>query len=240
MQSLLLNDVPRAAQAVGYPRSSPSARSMLVVQLAADLAPVAGADRCCGRVPGRAASCSSLRWARRGVLSGIAITRRARTKAPARASASTPGSRPRWRRARSPQFLDEYRCEPSARPRGSSCGSRAIMRRRASWRPSARRWPRRCCCSSASGCLHLPFPVLIASLVLFARMSAPGAAAPAIARSICGLCARFCGDRAAARHARAPDGRTASPASRSIGSELGSTQSRFEHQPGPRPAPRFR
>ena len=87
------------------------------------------------------------------------------------------------------------------------CASPAILPRRASWPPSERRSPPRCSCSSASACFTCRSPILIASLVLFARMVGPAQLLQHSAQYVAAYRAVVRGGRAAARASSRPAGR---------------------------------
>ena len=205
---------------------------MLAVQLALTAASVADADRCrrwrCWSLGGLL----SVRWARRGVLErdrdqrdggrqhqlGLPAPRRAQGRA---------GARQPWR-----AFLDEYRRSLDARRGADRPFHARLIRHRGSWPPSARRSPPRVLLFVGVRLLALPFPVLIASLVLFARMSAPAQqlqlAAQNIGRAVRRRSRRSSGGSAGSSRCRS----RRSPREPLEWNELGSTDAGFEHEPG--------
>ena len=170
MQSLLLNDVPRASQAIGHLQHLGIACVMLLVQLS--LAAILSV-----RLTGvallimLAGSLLSVRWTRRGVHSGLALVQSSEmsTGSGFRLHA---GLKAALAQGTVPQFLAEY---------GSSLEiSRRELVRYARDVSAARTLTFFGSAVAAAlllfvgvRVLALPFPVLAASLVLFARMAGP-------------------------------------------------------------------
>lgn len=170
MQSLLLNDVPRAAQATSYIQQIAIGATMLIVQLTLTLllSPALTLVAVAFLVAG---AIISLRYTRRGVRSGMAISG-AMAESAGSGFRLHAGLKAALAQGTVPAFLDEYR---------STLGN------------AATRFTRFARDYSFAGqlaafgaalvaavllavgvqVLALPFPVLIASLVLFARMSGP-------------------------------------------------------------------
>ncbi|MBW0008459.1 MAG: ABC transporter ATP-binding protein [Sphingomonas sp.] len=170
MQSLLLSDVPRASEAIRYVQNMAAGGAMLAVAvgitilLSAKLTLVALAFLA-------AAALLSLRTARRGAKSGFAISE-AMDAAAGSGHRLHAGLKAALAQGTVGAFLDEYRSSLQRTAAESSGFVRQYS--------SARYW-------SAAGMaiaaavlllvgvrvLALPFPILVTSLVLFARMSAP-------------------------------------------------------------------
>ena len=170
MQSLLLNDVPRAAEAIHYVQDMAAGATMLAVAimitflLSAKLTLVALAFLA-------VASLASSRLARRGVRSGFAINE-ATEAAAGSGHRLHAGLKTALAQGTVPAFLEEYR---SSLKRSATQISRFTQDY-----SSARHWAAAGMAIAAAvlllvgvRILALPFPVLITSLVLFARMSAP-------------------------------------------------------------------
>jgi ATP-binding cassette subfamily C protein len=173
MQSLLLNDVPRAGTAVSYVQQLLIAAVMLIVQLAvaAVLSPALTAVALAIIVVGFLLSAA---WTRRGVRSGMALVERAEesTSSGFRMHA---GLKAALAQGTVAQFLSEY---------GTSLGAaKAETVRFVGDLARARSLGFLGSAIAAAlllfigvRVLALPLPVLIAVLVLFARMSAPAQA----------------------------------------------------------------
>ena len=181
MQSLLLSNVPRAGQAVNYAQAFVVAAVMLAVQLilTAILSPVLTAIAVVVMAFGAALS---MRQVRRSVKRGVSISEStgASTSSGFRLHA---GLKAALAQGTVPQFLDEYRAslmrladrlvdfvrDFSAARQGAAFGAAlaaAVL------------------LFVGVRVLDLPFPVLIASLVLFARMSAPAQALQQAAQQV--------------------------------------------------------
>jgi ATP-binding cassette subfamily C protein len=170
MQALLLSDVPRAAQASAYMQSIALAATMLLVQLglALFLSPALTAIALVFLLAGFAAL---VRVTARGVRSGFAISQ-AMEQSAASGFRVQAGLKAALAQGTVPSFVEEYR---------SSLGREADR-----FTDFARdfTFSRQLAAFGAAvvaavlllvgvRLLHLPFPVLITSLILFARMSAP-------------------------------------------------------------------
>ena len=170
MQSLLLNDVPRAAQATSYMQQIAIAATMLIVQLTLTflLSPaltlVAVAFLATGAV-------ISLRYTRRGVRSGMAISG-AMEESAGSGFRLHAGLKAALAQGTVPAFLDEYRSTL-----GNAATQFTRFARDYSFAGQLAAFGAALVAAVllAVGVrvLALPFPVLIASLVLFARMSGP-------------------------------------------------------------------
>ena len=170
MQSLLLSDVPRAAQASAYVQSIALAATMLLVQLglAFFLSPALTAIALVFLLAGYLAS---MRITARGVRSGVAISQ-AMEQSAASGFRVHAGLKAALAQGTAASFVEEYR---------SSLGREADR-----FTDFARDYSlsRQLAAFGAAvvaavlllvgvRLLHLPFPVLITSLILFARMSMP-------------------------------------------------------------------
>ena len=170
MQSLLLNDVPRAADATASMQQIAVGATMLAVQLALTfiLSPLLSLVAIAFLIAG---SLVSLRFTRRGVVSGLAITD-AMDESAGSGFRLHAGLKAALAQGTVPAFLDEYH---------STLGKTATQFTR-----FARDYSLAGQLASLGAAivaavlllvglrvLALPFPVLIASLVLFARMSGP-------------------------------------------------------------------
>ena len=191
MQALLLTDVPRSAAAVGHAQLFATALVLLAVQLLLTLLLSPALAAIAAGNPRSSAMVLAVRFTRRSVASGIALTERSeestgtRLPAPRRAqSRACPGhgrpvprrisNQPRERsRTRSIRFAGDLASARQAR--GLRCGGR----RRAD--PVRRRPPARICRS----------PMLVPSLVLFARMVAPAQTLQHIAQYVAAYSAAF-------------------------------------------------
>lgn len=170
MQSLLLNDVPRAGQAVSFLQQGAVASAMLLVQLVltAWLAPILTILAVAFLLLGGLASVG---WTRRGVRSGLAIVRtmRASTSSGFRLHA---GLKAALAQGTVGSFLDEYRTTL-----GGSVDQLVLNTRDYS---VARQMAALGSAVVAAVLLFvgirllaMPFAVLVTSLILFARMSGP-------------------------------------------------------------------
>lgn len=170
MQSLLLNDVPRAGQAIGHVQHFAVACVMLLVQLV--LAAVLSLE-----LTGIAltimfvGSLLSVGWTRRGVRSGIRLVESAEGSTSSGFRLHS-GLKAALAQGTVPQFLAEYASSLEATKQDVVRFARDI---------SAARTLTFFGSAVAAALLlfvgvrllALPFPVLVASLVLFARMAAP-------------------------------------------------------------------
>jgi len=170
MQSLLLNDVPRCSVAIGYVQQFLIAAAMLAVQLTltAILSPALTALALLLLAAG---GLVSLRVMRRGVVSGMAIS------ATAEDSASSgfrlhAGLKAALAQATVGPFLDEYQASLA---RGKDQVVQFVRDASAAGQLAAFGAAVAAAVLLFAGVriLALPFPVLITSLILFARMSAP-------------------------------------------------------------------
>ena len=173
MQSLLLNDVPRAGSAVSYVQQLVIAVVMLIVQLAlaAILSPVLTGLALTILIIGFAVSAG---WTRRGVRSGIALVERAEdsTSSGFRLHA---GLKAALAQGTVAQFLSEYRLSLNAAQHESVRFVEDLARARSlGFLGSA--VAAALLLFVGVRVLALPFPVLIAVLVVFARMSGPAQA----------------------------------------------------------------
>ena len=170
MQSLLLNDVPRAGTAVSYLQQLLIAAVMLIVQLAlaAILSPALTAAAASIIVVGFLLSAA---WTRRGVRSGMALVERAEesTSSGFRMHA---GLKAALAQGTVAQFLSEYSSSLGA---GKEETVRFVsdLARARSFGFFGSAIAAALLLFIGVRVLALPLPVLIAVLVLFARMSAP-------------------------------------------------------------------
>ena len=230
MQSLLLNDVPRSALAVHYAQQFAIAAVMLAVQLTLTAISVADADRSSRWWCWSLGGLLSVRWTRRGVMSGIAIsaTTEDSTSSGFRLHA---GLKAALAQGTVAPFLDEYRRTLDA-ARGADRPFHArLFGDRSSSPPSARRSPPRVLLFVGVRMLALPFPVLIASLVLFARMSAPAQQLQTGGAELAGAAPSFAAIERSARQARAAASRRDRAASRSTGKCWSSADARLSTSP---------
>ena len=170
MQSLLLSDVPRAGQAAAYLQNVAVAATMLIVQLALTfiLSPgltiVALAFLASGTLV-------SLRLIRRGVRSGLEISETTEVSAGSGFRLHA-GLKAALAQGTVGAFLAEYRTSLAA-----AAGQFARFARDYS---TSRQWAAFGAALAATVLLYigvrllaLPFPILVTSLILFARMSGP-------------------------------------------------------------------
>jgi ATP-binding cassette subfamily C protein len=228
MQSLLLNDVPRAALAVAYVQQFAIYAVMLAVQLSltAILSPVLTALAIAILL---AAALLSVGWMRRGVMSGMAISQTSaesassgfRLHAGLKAALAQGTVRP---------FLDEYETTLAA-----ATGQILTFTRDYS---AARQLAALGAAIAAAlllfvgvRLLDLPFPVLIASLVLFARMSGPAQGLQQTAQQVAAYAPSFAAIEKQLGKLDLPSPPESSR-KRLDWSELRLDDIRFEHQPG--------
>ena len=228
MQALLLGDVPRAGMAITYLQGALIAATMLAVQLAlsAILSPALTAIALAVLAIG---ALSSLYWTRRGVVSGMAISETAEESASSGFRLHA-GLKAALAQGTVSPFLDEYR-----RSLGRAAAQLVAFNRDYS---SARQLASLGAALAAAlllfagiRILALPFPVLIASLTLFARMTGP---AQSLQQSVHNMAAYAPSFGAIVRRLGPLDseGRTQALAPRLDWSELTVGRASFEHQPG--------
>ncbi|MFL6721658.1 MAG: ATP-binding cassette domain-containing protein [Sphingomonas sp.] len=170
MQSLLLNDVPRASDAIGFVQQMAVGATMLGVQLALTfflspaLTMVAVAFLGIG-------SLISLRFTRRGVRSGLAIADAMEDSADSGFRLHA-GLKAALAQGTVPAFLAEYRSTLSSAVGHFTRFARdyAVAQQAAAFGAAM---AAAVLLFVGVRLLALPFPILIASLVLFARMSGP-------------------------------------------------------------------
>lgn len=170
MQALLLTDISRAAVAVAFAQSLAVSAVMLTVQLlltlllSPSLALIAVAILVLG-------SGAAVRWTRRGVASGIALAERSEesTESGFRLHA---GLKAALAQGSVPQFLSEYAVTLN-RARDETVRFARDLNRTRQWAAFAAAIAAALLLFVGVRLLALPFPVLIASLALFARMAAP-------------------------------------------------------------------
>ena len=170
MQSLLLSDVPRAAQAVAYFQNVAVGFSMLAVQLLLTL--ILSPALTLVAVAFLAVGCLlSLGVARRGVASGRGITDAIEESAGSGFRLHA-GLKAALAQGTVAPFIDEYRSSL-----GRTAGQYTAFARDYA---SARQWAAFGAALAAAllllvgvRVLALPFPILVAALILFARMSGP-------------------------------------------------------------------
>ena len=188
MQALLLTDVPRSATAVGQAQLLATALVMLAVQLALTLllSPVLAAIALAVLATGFLVS---LRWTRRGMRSGIALVERSE-ESTASGFRLHAGLKAALAQGSSAQFLAEY---------AATLGhAKDEMVRFAGDIASARQLAAFGAALAAAlilfvgvRLLDLPFPVLVTSLVLFARMVAPAQQIQHAAQYVAGYAPSF-------------------------------------------------
>jgi ATP-binding cassette subfamily C protein len=170
MQSLLLNDVPRAAQATSYMQQIAVGATMLLVQLMLTflLSPVLTLVAIAFLAAG---SLISLRYTRRGVRSGLAISGTMEESAGSGFRLHA-GLKAALAQGTVPAFLGEYRSTL-----GNAAAQFTRFARDYSFAGQLAAFGAAVVAAVllllGARVLALPFPVLIASLVLFARMSGP-------------------------------------------------------------------
>jgi ATP-binding cassette subfamily C protein len=188
MQSLLLNDVPRSALAINYAQQFAISLVMLVVQLAltAVLSPSLTLVAVAVLVAG---GLGAVRWMRRGVMSGIAIHETATESADSGFRLHA-GLKAALAQGTIEPFLAEY---------GRTLTAAASQMVKFTRDYSAAQQLAAVGAALAAALLlfvgvrilHLPFPVLLASLVLFARMSGPAQRLQQAAQNIAALAPSF-------------------------------------------------
>ncbi|HKP34242.1 MAG TPA: hypothetical protein VJT70_05620, partial [Sphingomicrobium sp.] len=170
MQSLLLTDVPRAAQASAYVQSIALAATMLLVQLglAFFLSPALTAIALAFLVAGLLAS---MRVTARGVRSGFAISE-AMEQSAASGFRVHAGLKAALAQGTVPAFIEEYRASLGRAADRFTDFARdySFSRQLAAFGAAV---VAAVLLLVGVRLLHLPFPVLITSLILFARMSGP-------------------------------------------------------------------
>jgi ATP-binding cassette subfamily C protein len=228
LQSLLLNDVPRAGLAIAFFQQAAIAAIMLAVQLllAAILSPALTALAFALLVVGAALS---VRWLRRGVVSGMAISETAKDSATSGFRLHA-GLKAALAQGTVTPFLDEYRL---------SLNRATAQLVRYTRDSSAARHLAALGAAVAAAflllvgirVLALPLPVLITSLVLFARTAAPAQQLQGSAQSLAAYAPSFAA--IVARLGRLdnppPADRRAEPLD---WQELRADALRFAHRPG--------
>jgi ATP-binding cassette subfamily C protein len=228
MQSLLLNDVPRAGQAIGHLQHLGIACVMLLVQLtlaailSVKLTGVAVLIMLAG-------SLLSVRWTRRGVRSGLALVQSAEESTGSGFRLHV-GLKAALAQGTVPQFLAEYRSGlDSTRQELVRFGRDVSAARTLTFLGSA--VAAALLLFVGVRVLALPFPVLVTTLVLFARMAGP---AQMLQQSAQGLAAY--GQSFAAVERRLGKLRPAVQAEQSREpldwTKLTLEQARYEHRPG--------
>jgi ATP-binding cassette subfamily C protein len=170
MQSLLLNDVPRAAQAASHVQEMSVGATMLMVQLTLTfiLSPMLTIVAVAFLA---AAYVATLRLARRGVSSGIVISE-AMDESAGSGFRLHAGLKAALAQGTVAAFVAEYRSTLNRAARQFTRFARDYS--------SSRQWSAFGAAVAAAALLFvgvrllaLPFPVLVTSLILFARMSGP-------------------------------------------------------------------
>ena len=228
MQALLLTDVSRASQAVNSAQLFAVAAIMLIVQfvltllLAPALALIALAIVLLGSV-------AAARWTRRGVASGIALVERSEQSASSGFRLHA-GLKSAIAQGSVPQFLEEYSATLSRATKEWVRYSRDLN--------SSRQLAALAAALAAALLLfaglrifELPFPVLIASLALFARMVAPAQSLQQSAQHLAAYAQSFSAIRRRLGTLRPPASEE-SPAVRLPWKELRLDRVAFQHQPG--------
>ena len=170
MQTLLLTEVPRSAEAIAFIQEIAVGASMLLVQLVLTCLLSPGLTLVAILILG-AGSVIAVRFTRRGVLSGIEMTDAMEASAGSGFRLHA-GLKAALAQGTVPAFLNEY---------GSSLGRTAGQSSRFVRDYSLAQHGAAFGAALAAGLLllvgvrvlSLPFPILLASLVLFARMSGP-------------------------------------------------------------------
>ena len=228
LQSLLLNDVPRASGAVSSLQQFAVAAAMLTVQLiiAAILSPELTLIALAILVAG---SLLSFRWTRRGIRTGLALVERSEqsTGSGFRLHA---GIKAALAQGTVPQFLTEY-------------GSNLASLKREEVRFSSDLAAARSLAFMGSAIaaallffigarvLDLPFPVLIASLVLFARMAGPAQQLQQAAQNVSAYAPSFGAIGRRLGRLEGPPG-VSRPVSPLEWKQLRVDGATYEHQPG--------
>ena len=228
MQALLLTEVPRAGQALAYLQNVAVAATMLVVQLTLTflLSP-----RLTLLAIGflALAFLLSLRSARRGVQSGIEIMDAIEQSAGSGFKLHA-GLKAALAQGTVPAFIEEYRSslDRAVGRFGSFARDYGLARQSAAFAAAV---VAAILLLVGVRVLHLPFPVLIASLVLFARMSAP---AQMLQNSVIEAAASAPAFAAIERQIGKLDGHVAAtpPAEPLQWERLAMDEASFEHRPG--------
>ena len=170
MQSLLLNDVPRAAEAAGYVQQMAVAATMLIVQLALTFL-LSPALTLVALVILALGCLLSLRFARQGARSGLAIVTAMESSADSGFRLHA-GLKAALAQGTVAAFLGEYRSTLHAAATQIAKFSRdySLVEQGAALGAAV---AAALLLLVGVRILDLPFPVLIASLALFARMTAP-------------------------------------------------------------------
>jgi len=228
MQSLLLNDVPRAAQAASHLQEMSVGATMLMVQLTLTfvLSPMLTLVAVAFLA---AAYVATLRLARRGVSSGIGISE-AMDESAGSGFRLHAGLKAALAQGTVAAFVAEYRSTLDRAARQLTRFARDYS--------SSRQWSAFGAAVAAAALLFvgvrvlaLPFPVLVTSLILFARMSGPAQLLQNSALQVAAHAPSF----AAIERALGP--LTSSAAEREAAEPLDWEQLefdgvRYEHQPG--------
>ena len=227
MQSLLLTDISRAAMAVGFAQNFAVAAVMLSVQwlltllLSPVLALIAAAILLAGFV-------AAAGWTRRGAVSGIALAEQSEQSASSGFRLHA-GLKAALAQGNVAQFLDEYAASLERARRELVRFARDL---------NASRQLAALAAAIAAALLlfvgvrllALPFPVLVASLVLFARMVAPAQSAQQSAQHLAAYAQSFAAiERRLGKLEPVPE---ATPPREPLDwKELRLDEVRFEHEP---------
>jgi len=228
MQSLLLTDVPRSSLAIAQAQLFAVGGVMLVVQLvlAAVLSPALTAVAFVIILFG---SFASLHWIRRGVKSGIAFVERAEesTSSGFKLHAALKAA---LAQGTVPQFLAEYRSSlAGARQETVRYFHNVAAARSIAFLGSA--LAAALLFFIGHSLLALPFPVLVASLVLFARMAGPAQQLQSSAQTIAAFAPSFAAiERRLGKLQAVPEERL--PARPLVWNELQLDRAAYEHQAG--------
>jgi ATP-binding cassette subfamily C protein len=228
MQSLLLTDVPRSSLAIAQAQLFAVGGVMLVVQLvlAAVLSPALTAVAFVIILFG---SFASLHWIRRGVKSGIAFVERAEesTSSGFKLHAALKAA---LAQGTVPQFLAEYRSslagarQETVRYFGNVAAARSIAFLGSALAAALLFF-------IGHSLLALPFPVLVASLVLFARMAGPAQQLQSSGQTIAAFAPSFAAiERRLGKLQAVPEERL--PARPLVWNELHLDRAAYEHQAG--------
>ena len=228
MQSLLLNDVPRAGQAVAELQHLAVSAAMLIVQLAltALLAPVLTLVAVAMLALGALASAG---WTKKGVRSGAAIVQSMEDSASAGFRLHA-GLKAALAQGTVPAFLDEYHSSLRRNADRFIAYARDYS--------AARQLGMFGAAIAAAvllfvgvRVLEMPFAVLVATLVLFARMTGPALSLQQSIQQIAASAPAFAAIQERLGSLREP--RESSRASRPLPwSELRVDRAAFEHRPG--------
>jgi ATP-binding cassette subfamily C protein len=228
MQALLLTDVARASTAVGFAQTCAVAAVMLAVQfmLTLILSPVLALIAFAIFVVG---SVAAARWMRRGVASGLALAEQSEqsTNSGFRLHA---GLKAALAQGSVPQFIDEY-ASTLARSRDEFVRFSRDLNSSRQLAAFAAAVAAALLLFVGLRVLALPFPVLIASLALFARMVAPAQALQQSAQHFAAYAQSFAAiERRLGKLEPPPESSvTAEPLE---WSELRLDRATFQHQPG--------